>query len=304
MPERATQSRSVGVIGLGIMGGAIARNLLAHGWRVTGYDPDAKIARALAADGVRVTDLADLIGECSLLLTSLPSPQALSATVEALAESGAERRILVELSTLPLSDKFAARDRLAAAGHEILDCPISGTGAQARTADLAVYASGDAALIAGLAPLFGAFARSAHDVGAYGNGSRMKFVANLLVAIHNVATAEALVLAERAGLDLAEVIKLMPTGAGASRIFDLRAPLMAQDRYRNPTMKMSVWQKDMAIIAGFAVEIGAPTPLLDATARLYDAAMVQGHGDHDTAAVYAVLRAMAEASDSSEDMPE
>ncbi len=286
--------RIVGIVGLGIMGGAIARNLMAAGWQVVGFDLDQSQCAALAADGARITDLAGLIAAAPVILASLPSSGALAATVEALAASGADRRVLVELSTLPLADKLAARDRLAQAGHEILDCPLSGTGAQARTRDLAVYASGDTGVITQVRPLLEDFARVVHDVGAYGNGTKMKFVANLLVAIHNVATAEALVLAKQAGLDLDQVVALVPTGAGASRIFDLRAPLMAQDRYREATMKMSVWQKDMAIIGQFAEAVGAPTPLLDATAILYDAAMAQGHGEHDTASVYAVLEGMAD----------
>ena len=291
-----TRIGPIGMVGLGIMGGAIARNLIAGGWTVIGYDVDPAQAAALAEDGGRTADLAQLIAQAPVILASLPSAAALAATVQAIVESAAEPRIVVELSTLPLADKMAAREALEAAGHAMLDCPLSGTGAQAKTKDLAVYASGDSAVIARLRPLFEGFARAVHDVGAFGNGSRMKFVANLLVAIHNVATAEALVLAAQAGLDLDEVVKLVPTGAGASRIFDLRAPLMAQDRYREATMKMSVWQKDMAIIGQFAHAVGAPTPLLDATAKLYEAAMAQGHGEHDTAAVYAVLQAMADPS--------
>ena len=286
--------RIAGIVGLGIMGGAIARNLNAAGWRVVGFDLDQSQCAALAADGVEVADLAGLIAQAPVILASLPSSAALAATVTTLAESRAESRILVELSTLPLADKMAARETLDTAGHTVLDCPISGTGAQAKSGDLALYASGDSAAIARVRPVLQDFARVVHDVGAYGNGTKMKFVANLLVAIHNVATAEALVLAKQAGLDLDEVVRVVPTGAGASRIFDLRAPLMAGDRYREATMKMSVWQKDMAIIGQFADDIGAPTPLLDATAILYDAAMAQGHGEHDTASVYAVLEGMAE----------
>ena len=108
-----------------------------------------------------------------------------------------------------------------------LDAPLSGTGAQAQTGDLVVFASGDSATIASLMPMFAGFSREAHDLGAFGNGSRMKFVANLLVAINNVASAEAMVLAEKAGLDLRQVVKLVGAGAAQSRIFDLRAPMMA-----------------------------------------------------------------------------
>jgi 3-hydroxyisobutyrate dehydrogenase-like beta-hydroxyacid dehydrogenase len=226
-------------------------------------------------------------------LLSLPSPAASLATAQAIAGSGVERRIVVEASTLALKDKLAVESVLRAAGHVALDCPISGTGAQAVTKDLVIYASGDAQGIAALAPLFAGYARAVHDVGAYGNGSRMKFVANLLVAIHNVASAEAMVLGVKAGLDPRQIVDLVTAGAGTSRVFELRAPMMAEHRYRPATMKVEIWQKDMSIISQYASELGVPTPLLSATMPIYAAAMANGHAADDTAAVCAVLEAMA-----------
>ena len=194
---------------------------------------------------------------------------------------------------MALEDKLAFEATLRAAGHTALDCPISGTGAQAKTKDLVIYASGGRGEIVELRPFFEAFARQVHDLGAYGNGSRMKYVANLLVAIHNVAAAEAVVLGRKAGLDPHQVVELIAAGAGTSRVFELRAPLMAENRYGDPTMKVSIWQKDMAIIGAFAAALGAPTPLLSATVPIYASAMATGHAEHDTAAVCAVLEAMA-----------
>ena len=151
-----------------------------------------------------------------------------------------------------MEDKEEIRHVLETAGHMALDAPLSGTGAQAQTGDLGVFASGDSATIASLMPMFAGFSREAHDLGAFGNGSRMKFVANLLVAINNVASAEAMVLAEKAGLDLRQVVKLVGAGAAQSRIFDLRAPMMADNHYLPATMRLSTWQKDMAVIGAFA----------------------------------------------------
>src|SRR3954462_7660581 len=119
-------------------------------------------------------------------MTSLPNPQAVATAARDIASCGAERRVVLEVSTLALDDKLAFEAVLREAGHVALDCPLSGTGAQAKTRDLVVYASGDSAAIAAPRPLFDGFARAAHDLGAYGNGTRMKLVANLLVAIHNV----------------------------------------------------------------------------------------------------------------------
>ena len=170
---------------------------------------------------------------------------------------------------------------------------MSGTGAQAKVRDLVVYASGGAAEIKKLRPMFAGFTRAVHDVGAFGNGSRMKYVANLLVAIHNVASAEAMVLGIKSGLPPQLIFDLVKTGAGNSRIFELRAPMMVKNNYRAATMKISVWQKDMDVIGGFARKIKVPTPMFDASEAIYAKALESGLGAEDTAAVCAVLEKMA-----------
>ena len=284
----------VGIVGLGIMGGAMARNLVAAGWQVLGHDVDAGRCAEQREAGVGIrSDAAALAREAPVLLLSLPSPAAALATAQAIADSGVERRTVIEASTLALKDKLAIEAVLRAAGHVTLDCPISGTGAQAVTRDLVIYASGDSQSIEALRPLFLGFSRAVHNVGAFGNGSRMKFVANLLVAIHNVASAEAMVLGVKSGLDARQVVELVASGAGTSRVFELRAPMMAARHYQPASMRMEIWQKDMAIISQFAAELGCPTPLLSATMQIYASAMATGHAADDTAAAYAVLEAMA-----------
>jgi len=290
-----TAKGTVGVIGLGIMGGAFAENLAAAGWRVIGYDIDPGRRRALAKKGVEIaTDASDLVAKAPTIITSLPNPGALKDTVKAIVGARAGARVVIETSTLALNDKAAAERALAKAGHVMLDCPISGTGAQARAKDIIVYASGDTKTIRKLKPLFAAFARAVHDLGAFGNGSRMKYVANLLVAINNVASAEAIVLGMKAGLDPQVIHDMVVAGAANSRVFELRAPMMVKGRYGDDvTMKIAIWQKDMAVIGAFAKKLGCPVPLFAATRPVYNAAMASGHAMEDTAAVCAVLEEKA-----------
>jgi len=283
-------AKRVGVIGLGIMGGAFAQNLVKAGWEVIGYDIDAARSRAARKAGVETAASVQALAQATkTIITSLPSPAALEQTMMAITQAQLSPRIVVEASTFGLGDKIKAERALRRHGHILLDCPVSGTGAQARVKDLVIYASGDTAAIRKLRPLFAAFSRAAHDLGAFGNGSRMKYVANLLVAIHNVASAEAMVLGLKAGLDPHTVFEMVKTGAGNSRVFELRAPMMVQDRYDKATMKISIWQKDMAVIGEFARELRCPTPLFDATVPVYDEALKSGYGEQDTAAVCAVL---------------
>jgi putative dehydrogenase len=284
----------VGIVGLGIMGGAFANNLVAAGWRVVGYDTDPARRRAMARAGVEIAaDTKTLAAAVPTIITSLPKPVALDATVQAIIDAGVRPRVIVEASTFTLDDKLSAERALRKAGHVMLDCPVSGTGAQARVKDLVVYASGDRKAIRRLRSLFAGFSRAMHDLGAFGNGSRMKYVANLLVAINNVASAEAMVLGLKAGLDAQTVFDMVHMGAANSRVFELRAPMMVKDRYDDVTMKISVWQKDMAVIGEFARKLGCPTPMFDATVPVYNKAMKSGHAEEDTAAVCAVLEAMA-----------
>ena len=287
-------AKRVGVVGLGIMGGAFAHNLAKAGWRVVGFDIDPARNRAMARAGVRIAaDVAALAREAPTIITSLPKPAALDATVTAIVKAGVSPRLIVEASTFTIEDKRNAERVLRKAGHVMLDCPVSGTGTQAKAKALAIYASGDSKSIRKLRPLFSAFARAVHDLGAFGNGSRMKYVANLLVAINNVASAEAMVLGLKAGLPARTVFEMVRTGAGNSRVFELRAPMMVSNRYDHPSMKVLVWQKDMAVIGDFARRLRCPTPMFDATVPIYNKAMRIGHAEHDTAAVCAVLEEAA-----------
>jgi 3-hydroxyisobutyrate dehydrogenase-like beta-hydroxyacid dehydrogenase len=284
----------VGVVGLGIMGGAFAQHLVAAGWRVVGYDIDPVRRRALARAGVEIAaDAADVASKARDIITSLPNPKALSATAAAIVKAGAPRRLLIEASTFAIEDKEKAAAVLRKAGHGMLDCPISGTGAQAKTKDVVIYASGGSAEIKRLRPMFAGFSRAVYDLGAFGNGSRMKYVANLLVAINNVASAEAMVLGMKAGLPPQVICDLVKAGAGNSRVFELRAPMMVKDSYDEATMKISVWQKDMDVIGSYARKIKVPTPMFDASEAIYNKALASGRGAQDTAAVCAVLEQMA-----------
>jgi 3-hydroxyisobutyrate dehydrogenase-like beta-hydroxyacid dehydrogenase len=268
----------------------MAANLLRAGSTVVGYDPLAACRRRhRKAGGIVATSSAEVARSANVVITSLPSEKALLQVAGEIAKAGQIRRIVVETSTLPIPTKQKARRILAAAGVTLLDCPLSGTGAQARTGDLAVYGSGQRAAFKKATPFLKGFSRSRYYLGAFGNGSKMKFAANLLVAIHNVSAAEAVVLARRSGLNPALAVKVLGDGAGSSRMLQVRGPMMARRAYRDATMKVEVWQKDMRIIGDFVKQLGSPAPLFSATKAVYNAAMAQGHARHDTAAVCAVL---------------
>ena len=280
----------VGIIGLGIMGSAMATNLVRAGFQVVGCDPVARCrARHRKAGGVVAENAGDLASSVRVLITSLPSAKALLDVANQLARTRRTRQIVIETSTLPIAVKEAARRKLAAAGITLLDCPLSGTGAQARVKDLIVYGSGDQGAFKKAIPVLKGFSRGHYYVGKFGNGSKMKFAANLLVAIHNISSAEAVILARRSGLDPALAVKVLGDGAGASRMLQVRGPLMVRRTYLPATVTNETWRKDMKIIGEFVRSLKSPAPLFNATKAIYNAALAQGYLHSDTAAVCAVL---------------
>ena len=288
------ESTAIGMVGLGIMGSAMSFNLQQAGFKVLGYDvvPQRRAEHQKAGGGV-ARNCRDVAKRCDIVVTSLPSSDALLETAAEIAKSARRGLIVVETSTLPIPVKEEARKSLAARGAILLDCTLSGTGAQARVKDLVVYASGDRKSYGRVAAALDGFARAHYYVGEFGAGSKVKFVANLLVAIHNVAAAEAMVLAMKAGLDPAMVLKVVADGAGGSRMLQVRGPMMVNGDYSEATMKVQTWQKDMTIIGDYARKIDCPTPLFSASAPFYTAAMAMGLGAEDTGVVCAVLEKMA-----------
>jgi len=170
---------------------------------------------------------------------------------------------------------------------------VSGTGAQAATKDLVVFVGGDETAFEHCREVLAGISRAQKYVGTFGNGSRMKFIANHLVTIHNLATAEALVLGEMAGLDPALVYDVIADSAGSSRMFQIRGPMMVAGQYDEPTATMTTHLKDLDIIGKFAADLHCPTPLLTTAVQYYYAGVAQGRGSQDTAALCAVLEKLA-----------
>jgi L-threonate 2-dehydrogenase len=234
--------------------------------------------------------------EADVVITSLPHAKALEEVLfdeEGIASAGRPGILVVETSTLSLDVKERSRDRLAATGIAMLDAPVSGTGAQAKTKDIRVFASGARADFERAHGLLAHFSRSVRYVGAFGTGSKVKYIANLLVAVHTLAAAEALVLGEKAGLEPAALLDLLADSAAASRMLEVRGPAMAANTYATPMMKLDVFQKDIEIISNFARDAACPIPLFSASLPFFTAACAQDMSGYDTAAVISVLRQIA-----------
>lgn len=287
----------IGIIGLGIMGSIMARALLAAGHQVLGFDVNAARMRALRrAGGMPMPSVADLAHQADVLITSLPSSEALHDVVASLVgvKPRARGQILLETSTLPLGDKLEAASALRTQGRVLLDAPISGT-ATDRPADIWImYLSGPLAACRQVKSWLRHFTLDAPRVGSVGSGTKLKLAANHQVAILNVACAEMVAFCRKMGLDPRVALQHMGNspyiGTGLMR---LRMPMMLDRTYQPATMKIGVWQKDMQVISDMAREVDCPTPLFNASAGIYTAAMAMGLADHDTAATAEVLATLS-----------
>jgi putative dehydrogenase len=287
-------TETIGVVGLGVMGSAMSGHLIGAGFPVWGYDIDTTRMDAFVQRGGQPADsTSELASECTLVLLSLPSVEALEEATTRLVEGAHPGLLVLEMGTLPLAAKKSARQRLSEAGVELMDVPLSGTGLQAADATLVVFASGSEDGYRRALPVFEVIGRSSYHLGEFGTGSVMKYIANLLVAVHNLATAEAHALGIAAGLDSALVQEVMSDGVGASKILDIRGPMMVADRYDPPAARLDIILKDAGIISDYARSVGAPTPLLDAAIPVYEDSKKAGLGDLDAAALCRRLEQLA-----------
>ena len=291
----------IGIIGLGIIGSAMAEALVNAGYRVVGYDVHATPRQRFERVGERcLPSCAAVASNADVLITSLPWVAALDDVVKKIAPACAAkpksrpRLIAIETSTLPIADKERAMKRLKHVRVTMLDCPISGTARRLKEGAWTIFVSGSATACKSVRAIFDVFTRNAPYVGAFGNGSKMKFIANHLVAIYNIAVGESLTFARKMGLDPQQVWNLFAASpVVGTGVFKLRGKFMVERKYLPATMKVEVWQKDMQVIGDMAKSVDCPTPLFSACVPIYSAAMAQGLGHYDTASVCEVLDAMA-----------
>jgi L-threonate 2-dehydrogenase len=286
--------QKVGLVGVGTMGSAMSAHLIDRGFQVMGYDlSSTRLDDLRERGGVPVESVGQLVAGSDVLITSLPS---VAAAEEVLSQIGSHLRpglAIIETSTLPLSMKSRHQQAFLGKGAHLLDCPLSGTGGQALTRDVVVFGSGEAGAFEAARSVMEAFSRSVRYLGPFGTGSVMKYVANLLVSVHNAATAEAFALGLRAGLDPGQLYETICDSAGSSVIFEKRGRSMVDKQYLPAATKVSMYIKDIDVIGSFADDLGLATPVLDSTRDLYRRAVALGLDEHDAAVLLEVISSSA-----------
>jgi 3-hydroxyisobutyrate dehydrogenase-like beta-hydroxyacid dehydrogenase len=287
-------TEQIGIIGLGIMGSAYARNLSKAGFEIVGCEiDDAKVDALADVRLSRAASPADVTAKVDRIITSLPNAAAFTKVMNEIAEAG-RPVVVADTCTLTVAEKGIGRALLEKSGATLLDCPVGGTGAQAAKGDLVIFGSGDEAAFARIRPVFEKMARVVHHLGDFGAGSVMKFIHNLLVAIHNCSAGEAFTLGIKAGIDPQVVYDVISTSAGTSRMFEVRGPMMVSGDYdTNISSTLETILKDIACISPHARDVSCPTPLFSLAGDIHRAAAAQGFAMSDPAVVCKTIGTLA-----------
>jgi 3-hydroxyisobutyrate dehydrogenase-like beta-hydroxyacid dehydrogenase len=276
---------TIGFMGLGLLGHALASRLRAAGHEVIGHDLLPERREALGRlGGIAAADAVEVATRAEAVCVVLPSLAAVEEVVTALDAAP----VVIQMSTISpgLTERLA---RLAEGrGQPFLDCPVSGTAGMVARGDGIIFAGGERTLYDRWRPVLEAMLPRAVYVGRAGQAMTLKLVANLLVGVHSAAAAEALAMARRAGLDLDIAFDVLTAGAASSRMLEVRGPMMIRGEFP-PQMKLDLFMKDLHLIQDAARAVGAPTPLTDVAERLYAAVQARGHGGEDLSAVVTAL---------------
>jgi len=285
---------TIGLVGVGKIGLPIAENLIKSGYRVLGYRRSS-LADFEKIGGVPARSAADVGAQAEVVLSCLPSTAALDDAVQGpngLAKSARPGQIIVELGSHPVPDKERHVAPLAAKGAAFLDGEVSGTPGMVAARKAVIYLAGDPEACKKAERVVGGFADSCLYFGKFGAASRVKLVNNLLVSINIAATAEAMALGLKAGVDVDLMIKAIATGSGGSTQFGIRAPWMAQRRFLPPQGTVSALQHYFDMIGDFADSVGVATPMLDRAIELYGKFIEMGFAEKDAAAMVDVISAL------------
>jgi 3-hydroxyisobutyrate dehydrogenase-like beta-hydroxyacid dehydrogenase len=284
---------TVGVVGLGLLGGAVASRLLAAGHAVVGFDVARERVAALEARGGKGAESALAVTRAAdAVLTLLPSLASVEEVVlgsAGLITAARPDQPIVQMSTISPALTEGLAGALAARGLAFLDCPVSGTSSMVERGDGILFVGGERALYDRWRPVLEAILPRAVYIGRAGQAMVLKLIANLLVALNSAAAAEALNMARRAGLDLELALDVLAKSAASSRMLEVRGPMMVRDAFP-AQMKLDLFMKDLHLIQDAANAVGAPVPLTDVAERLYAAAMAAGHHHEDLSVVIRALR--------------
>jgi putative dehydrogenase len=278
----------VGVIGLGQMGLPIATNLMARGFHVTGYRRSGS-PELVEEGGTMAASSAEVAASSDVLLSIVPTAEDVEEIIcgpEGTLSQLREGTIHIEMSTIDVDRKARLREQVRAKGGDLLDCPITGSPGMVAPRLATTFASGDPKSVEAVGAVLEAISGPWVYTGPFGTGARMKYVANLLLAVHTVAAAEAMALARRSGLDLDLVQRTLDTSIATSAIWKQRGPLMAERAWSPAPGPVRTLHPILEQIEDQAAKTGLSASVFAAAKEVFDKALADGWGDLDIACVH------------------
>ena len=286
----------IGIIGVGLLGSAVASRLLGRGFQLTGYDTRPEQVRALAPRGLHAAmSIAEVAAGAEAVFTILPLPESVDAVVlgpGGLLETAPRAVTILQMSTISPEQTRHLGAAAAAKGLGFLDAPMSGTSGMVAKGDCTILVGGDPTLLERCRPALDAIAPRVIHVGGIGMASLAKLVTNLIAGVNTAALAEALVLGMKGGLSAGTLLELLNGSGAASKMLEVRGPLMASRRF-DAQMKLDLFLKDFSLMLEEGQRLGVPLPLTSVARDLCAAAAAAGHGGEDLAAIITTLERLA-----------
>ena len=282
-------TKRIAVVGVGLMGSSLARHLLSAGYPVTVHDTDPAKVEALVMLGARKSPSPEAITpEVDVIMLSLPNSHVVNDVVTnslKLLEKGRRGQILVDASTPDPDLSVALASRLREKGIEMLDGTISGTSEMFAVKDAIFMVGGSEAAFRECEPLFRAAARNAYYMGPNGTGGNTKLVVNLVLSLNRMALAEGLTLAAKAGLDQAQMLKVLQDSAAASRAMEQKGERMVRRNFGKPASELSTSYKDARLILGLGAKLDCPLPLMSLYVQALASEISKGRKHLDPATI-------------------
>ena len=286
-------NKKIGFIGLGRMGLPMSYNLLKAGFYLTVHNRSQAKVRQIASGGATAAkSTAEITQQCDILLACLPdiaTSEEVFLGPDGVIANARPGQVLVDHSTVGINTSKACAEAAQAKGALFLDAPISGGAERAENATLVIMAGGPKEAYDAASPAFDAMGATVRHTGPTGTGTTVKLVNQLLVGIHSLAAAEAMLMGTKSGADPALVYELVSSGWGQSFMLDRNAPVMLDQTYDDARAPLRTILKDLGLIQELARSIGAPTPAGDLAYKVFTQAAEAGLGDLDTSVVVKLL---------------
>ncbi|MEC8474366.1 MAG: NAD(P)-dependent oxidoreductase [Planctomycetota bacterium] len=288
---RSDHLPSLGLIGIGLLGSALASRLLASGYRIHGYDTNQDQLGAFEKiGGLPCQSAKEVVGQCEILILSLPTSEVVRTLIEQLRETSVDGRMIIDTTTGDPSDMISFDSELRDRGARYVEATVAGSSSQLNQGEVSLFLGGESSTLDLLQPLFSAMSSKFFHLGPVGTASRFKLVHNLVLGLHRAVLAEGLSFAEELGFDQERTLSILKQSPAVSGVMETKGRRMVEGDYE-PQARLSQHLKDVRLILSEVSQASMKAPLSVTHQDLLEHAVQLGYGDADNSAIIEVYRA-------------